>query len=859
MSTEEERAGRGNVGSPAAAAGASGGQGASRVAAGQGGAPWLASHHAAETSEEELQNQGEGEGGSAGAATLWRDFEAFSPRLPNAQEEQDTPRRAPAILDRAEGAAAIPDAGSPDSCGARQAGWQEEAEEDEDQAEEESLARLEEAWCGVAEDRYFGVRAQLSARRERARAEPSNIAAWVSLAQFFLQGHAEVSISQQLALNALMQGLESMPSDVELWHEYLNVLESQSANDVQEMMEVAVQKVPSALSLWDRLARSKSSTNDRLAVWQRAAKAALASIRVSPRPRPPTGCASGCNRRHLIATWIRVHLAAAACLIADEAADRRQEASRILSSAAAQLPDLLTSGLEADRHDCPHAAGGATVDQEGERRREAERWVAVLEWLCHLSARAATSRRTPRELPCGASTRVGRSPTCACPGMGEGYEMIVSGILSECCGTDPLPVLGKANAQSAGVGAAARWLLTIAAGAQRESDTARGQGLATEAVEHAFNLLRSTSNAVALNSRISGGWWGNGVVSPLLAQHYVMMLRRASPSRGACTARARILADLLRCEGMQCDMADNNVRSWIWLARVLVVLAKDAVVAQLLVDKPDVAAGSSEGAEVVGAGGAGGGEEDAGQDFDGFEWRPGDGDEEEGKREMHGEGGLLRLHALLGEVLESGAKRASQKDQRPDSADICWQAAWASAECGYWMSRLGFANDPRPAGLALDALCRGLGCVLKWLQVQLKGEEASSAEGQGEGLPGAGTKSTGRASGRIMEAIRYLLAEHMDEDAPEEAGKRKQADGPRTMNAGGRSQQSDALEGIARDRAEEGLIWWLCRSCVLALMLEHQDQHQTRASSIQHQPPTSGSAASDLLDEVGFQMCVRHA
>ena len=811
------------------------------AAAGKGGAQAVSCES---TGREGLDNSSE----PVDAATLWRDFEAFSPRLSIAGKAQHEHGQASTSCDGVVRAADEVAAGSHDSRDTRQ---QQSQEEEEEEAEEESLARLEEAWCGNSEGRYFGISAQLSALREITRAQPCSVEAWISLADLFLQGHAEVSISQQLALNALTQGLEKMPSSLQLWQAYLYVLESQSAKDAHEMMEVAVQKVPFALSLWHRLAWSESCMNGRLAIWQRAAKAAVPYM--TSRHELPTGDEVGW--RHGLVMWIQAHVAAAAGLVA---AGRRHKASRILSSAVAQLPPLLDRCLsDADRRASPREGVIANVDEEVEDRVDADRWVSVLEWLCVLSAQAATSWHDPCDLKSSAATtRVGRTPSFSCPGMGEGYEIIVSG----CCGMDTPAPLGAKVSQSIGSSAAAKWLRTIAMGAQGEGDTSRQQDqqdFSMEAVEHAFNLLRSSTSAVALNKQIDGGLCGDRLVSPLLAQHYVMLLRRASPSRGACTARERILADLLRNGGSESRGALelHEVRSWIRVARVLVVLGKDAVVAHLSAGQPDGLTGSSRSAVAAGSEGHEGDSsdrlEDVGEeDLEGVTWRIEDEGRGVGEREFKGDGGLLRLHALLRKVLETSREHASGVDMRQYSCADRWQAAWVSAECGYWMSRLGFANDGLQATQVLEALGCSLVCVLKWLKEGGAEIHPDQAIGQApRGADTASTANTAHVSSRILSAIQHLLSDQSNASVLEEARRQDATTAPLVGDP--RLRHTHSLHGMTRDRAEEGLIWWLTRSYIFAMVLECQGKQEPAVSASQQHSTVSESPAGQLLAKVG--------
>ena len=147
----------------------------------------------------------------------------------------------------------------------------------EDAQEEEDLQCLEQQWRACIKERYFGVTAQLAAARELASRQPSNVQAWLRVAAILLREGGggrgsvqDVNLCQDLALNALSNGLDANPTAIKLWLAYLEVLDSKDAREGQEMLQIALQKVPFALRLWQRLASAQTSPNAQLAVWHRA-------------------------------------------------------------------------------------------------------------------------------------------------------------------------------------------------------------------------------------------------------------------------------------------------------------------------------------------------------------------------------------------------------------------------------------------------------------------------------------------------------------------------------------------------------------------------------------------------------------
>jgi len=860
--------------------------GAGSAAEGVGGSCGGGGEHAGPEERDE-QEEETGAGDKAAAAApggVWRDFMEFSPPGTPALKAARSGPQASAERCGAE-------AGGADGQGARASNVREDQEEE---AEEESLAQLEEAWCSGTEDRYFGVRAQLSALREVTRAQPANVAAWIHLAELFLQGQADLAVRQQLALNALTQGLENVPSSLELWHTYLQVLESQSADEAHEMAEVAVCKVPLALSLWHRLSKLKSSVKARLDVWRRAAEVAKAYLTSWQQGGHVDG-----GWRQALVTWVQAHVAAAACLVD---AGRRHEASLILSSAASHLPPVLTRCLDAMLRDTRGDGGVTNVRRGGESCSEVQRWVAVLELLCVLSAQAATVCGSAPKQSVGEMSRGGRAPSVSSPGMGAAYEMLVSG----CCGASPPSILGAER--SGGCCAAAGWLQTIADAANAESIGQGGADTSIEAIEHALNVLRSSTEAAAASSRAVGGLWGARLVSPLLARHYLKLMRRARPSRGACTARERIVTDLLRAERMECSGARQKMQSWIGVASVLVTLSRDAVLAELSGTRPDELVDSCAGPE--GAGAVGGAENGRASELSHLRKEPQDAvslewcaDEEGEQRELEGGGGLVRLQALMRKVLEVDARQVSGAEVGPDASSEGWQAAYVAVESGYWAARLDFAAAPSQTPQALHTLRRGLGCAQTWLQVSAGGASSSSDQGAtaaGEdptGNGGAGQRSQrsggGSVSSSIFGAIQQLLVNHAEEeDAPSgsaggssssaprlhehEKGGREEAKGPdggggAGVRSGGREHvpEQEAIlydAAIRLDRAQEGLVYWLCRSYVLAAMLELREQSRPEVSAGEQQQQeqqqqqqvgmTTEFPALDLLKKVGFPATV---
>ena len=240
----------------------------------------------------------------------------------------------------------------------------------------------------------------------------------------------------------------------------------------------------------------------------------------------------------------------------------------MLSSAACAVPRLV--GLSYDVHSRERREGAAEQRQNIEAR---DLWdlviLPVVDYLCLLSAQvvmASSARRSnidnddddddegEHDKAVAVASRIalyaciGRTPSAVCPGVGVGFGIIAGW----CFDSEDAEDERRATARSCGWSA---WAVRLKSLLGREGRNEvgggacqalrggmgavarEGQGSAIEAVEHALNLWGS---CVAAARRVGGGG-GVALVSPALSAQYVMLLRKVSADRGACTARARFL------------------------------------------------------------------------------------------------------------------------------------------------------------------------------------------------------------------------------------------------------------------------------------------------------------------------------
>jgi len=428
--------------------------------------------------------------------------------------------------------------------------------EQDQAAEEADVSRLEEQWRATTEERYFGAMAQVSAARRKSSQEPGNIIAWLRLAQLLLQGgggEGRASVSQDLALNALSNGLDANVCSLDLWLAYLEVLRRKDGDEAAEMLEVAVQKVPLALSLWHRLASAQPSVQMRLGVWQRAVESAAAML-VPDKQLVDMGVGLASGWRQALAMWLQAQIAGAATLTL---ALRPAEASSLLARAASRLPLVL--GIHFDPcawegdGDGKHAVESAEEGARGsigerewspeEVEREADKWkvaLPVIETLCLLSVQVVSAGAMLHSSTCP-SVLQGRTPSTRFCGAGAGAELIVAAAAHSA----HVNIHAPSARQSPPWTYAAVCLSSLTPipdnsedNGARQQSVGEDNAAAIEAVEHASYLWR---RCVASARRVGAGCDESGV-SPVLAEHYVTLMRRASPFRGACTARQRILA-----------------------------------------------------------------------------------------------------------------------------------------------------------------------------------------------------------------------------------------------------------------------------------------------------------------------------
>jgi hypothetical protein len=740
---------------------------------------------------------------------LWPDFVAFSP-LPADLEGRSPSSDAPSARQPRLplGGVTIAGLAAVETRGAFAALAQGHLERDQ-AAEEADVSRLEEQWRATTEERYFGAMAQLSAARRKTTEEPGNIIAWLRLAQLLLQGgggEGRASISQDLALNALSNGLDANVCSLDLWLAYLEVLWRKDGDEAAEMLEVAVQKVPLALSLWHRLAAAQPSVQMRLGVWQRAAESAAVML-VPDKQHVGMGVGLANGWRQAVAMWLQSQIAGATTLTL---ALRPAEASGLLSRAASRLPRVL--GIHFDQYawegdgDGKHAVESAEEGARGSMgarewspegvEREADKWkvaLPVIETLCLLSVQvvsAGAMQHSSARLP----VLQGRTPSTRCCGAGAGAELIVAAAAHSAHVNTHAP----SACQSPPWTYAAVCLSSLTPIPDNTEDNgARQQNVgdenaaAIEAVEHASYLWR---RCVASARRVGARCDESGV-SPVLAEHYVTLMRRASPFRGACTARQRILASAPLGFGTLCPPQDGQCFDAPTAhkdARVLVALVRDAVLLHAL---PRSAPDSKE-------------QEDA----EGWELER----EKEGQDlQDHNEArGLTSLRRLARAVCENSQqlKHAAQ-----------------TAELTYWTSRLAliasssFADKPSSSSASeraeycevhesLDAIRRGLAHVQALLAPA--GASGAGQHSAGTEMGCGGSRVRGQEAGvtaDIIAALSCLLCPNAGTAKPTKSGKEDEDGG---------EQEHETQEELCADAAEEAMWWWWSRSFVWAMLLE---------------------------------------
>ena len=722
--------------------------------------------------------------------------------------------------------------------------------EQDEMAEDADISRLEQEWRATTEERYFGAMAQLGAARRKTTQEPANIAAWLRLGQLLLQGgggEGPTSIRQDLALNALSNGLDANASSLDLWFAYLEVLERKDADEAVEMLKVAVQKVPLALSLWHRLASAQPSVQLRLGVWQRAGQSAVEML-VSDKQHVDTTVRLARGWRPALAMWLQAQIARAATLTL---ALRPVEASRVLSRAACQLPLVLGINFvpyawEGDR-DGVQVVEGA---QGGARRgvewgvQEADKWrvaLPVIETLCLLSVQVVSAGVELHGSWSRPDVLLGRTPsTCFWDG-GAGAEWIVAAAAHSAhvsmqarCARHSPPWTYAAICLSS---LTSRPNANDEARAQPQQSVGDQKAVAIEAVEHASNLWRRCVES----ARHVGTRCAESGVSAVLAEHYVTLMRRASPHRGACTARQRILASFRpgsRVTAMPQQCAhDVHAPTAQEDARVLVALVRDAVLMDSCLAASRNGPDSKELANEEG------------------EWEL---DEEQEADDLQGGSkarDLIELQQLAHVMCNRRLSPQSERSQQ-------LKHAAQTAELVYWTSRLTLTTSTSVAVStasrsgseraacsevqeSLDATRRGLVHV-RALLASAGASEAGQHSTGAEIDCGAGRVSEPEqdVSADIAACLGCLLRQNADTSEPSKSskeGREQEVD----------EQEDEIQEALCEDAAEEAMWWWWSRSIVWAVVLEWRMASLPRAPP-RHLHDMPAQDADRLLAKVWF-------
>lgn len=536
----------------------------------------------------------------------------------------------------------------------------------------------------------------------------------------------------------------------------------------------------------------------------------------------------GGGGRRALELWVQAHIAGAATLTL---AHRAQEASRLLSCAAAQLPLLL--GLTCQGNGGEGGEGGKEVWKDIV--------LPIVETLCVLAAQAACSRASThltRSLDAGGYGGIlwgvqvvalaGTSPSLLYPAVGAGVEMVVGGDMVD-MGVDTVEGDWMGGVKSVSVGALCPysvrnvWLKAVMA---CRGSGGGGPGVGdVEAVEHCLNVWYSclaaanaATTAVAEmreSSRSVVERRGVGVASAVMVWWYVRVLRSAAPHRGASTARERMLANV--ASHYACPCAQQGVQGGgvlnVWCMRVLVALGRDAVLS-LLACQPGPASGGAQEEE-----------EEVGWKFE----------EEMGAGEMGGRGDLAQLSSMMQHVCDTAPNLFAHDTSSTASTHVntheaaaheaaAHEAAAAAAELCYWTSRLvvitssTFTTTAPTADAATASSCSSFSCSSagqKSLEALRQGVASvrhclgySHVDAGAAAMEGsAAQEQRGSVSSDIMALVQMLLSEVADE---------KQGDEER----GVRPEKEMEGWGDALDVAEQVIVWWMCRSYVWARLLE---------------------------------------
>ena len=684
----------------------------------------------------EIEDKTQGEDGCA--SVPWGDFIAISPLPLHLQRDQDEKEKT------------VPRALELESPLLREKDLSAEHEQ-------AAVLHLEQEWRLRTEDRYFGPAAQLAAARELAARDPAKIAAWLSLAALLLHdgpgadggGSHDAEVCRDLALNALSDGLDANPTSVPLWLAYLEIVEAKDLDEAKEMTAVAVQKVPLDLRLWQRLAGAEMSVPHRLAVWQQAQAKAAVAIKSGLPSQCQDKAVMGGEGMQAVNLWVQAHVAVAATLAL---AQRSTEASLLLFAAAEEILSLL--GLR---------------DGQGLLLAHSDLWglaLSVVETLSVLAVHVLGMcgvHRVLKDQSCGlaaASLMFGKTPSSLFPGGWQGSQIILRGWGKDEGEEHTVNLSPLARVWTPG----AVWLHSIAVGGAakataEEEASKKEESSVLEAIEHAFHLCQSCAAAAERpdNKRIEEV---EGLVSPALAAQYVLLMRRASPLRGASTAQARLLGIVARHNCHQCDSRQDCrcLRAWEKRLKVVMSLGRDAILTHLL----HMSVG-----EPWPIGPALGGEDS--QKICERMVKSGAGDRKGELVVLHGV--LQRLCCLHGFSEDMGRMARLQA------------AATGSQAC-YWRSRLALTAT-HSLQAALDAILQCVDFVRLYLGTgsQVHQEQRNSADaGDNESV----------VSAAVLSAIGKVLSEPAGQEV--------------------------VIDAV--DRAEEELAWWLGRSYLWAVLLE---------------------------------------